>query len=191
MSPRSSDSGFPRHERPVGVQGSEYAEARVVEQRDIVTGSIELPAPPTQSSPTPPPTDGSTTDHVGRQAAASSPRIILTAALAATVVLGTALVLGLWLTGAARRDSAAQLGSLLIRTIPPAGCAVFVNGGPTGLLAPGSSLLLSDLPQADYEVSIRCVGFADFERTMPVRAGEVTLLKAQLPAAAPRSEGIR
>jgi hypothetical protein len=122
------------------------------------------------------------TDHVRVREETSSARVILIAATAALVLLGLAAVGLLMLTSSGRRSmgGAPASGSLLVRTNPAAGCTVFVDQKPSGLIAPGDSLLIEDLPARTYEVSVRCIGFVPYTKAVELEGGKVSLVKATL-----------
>jgi hypothetical protein len=98
---------------------------------------------------------------------------ISTLILAGTVVL----VLFIWTRG----DESGESGSVVVSTTPAAACSVSLGlGPPRGLLRPGSSFRLSNVPSGRHLVTVECPGFRAYTVAVEVKPAQASIVVAPL-----------
>jgi hypothetical protein len=103
---------------------------------------------------------------------------MILAGISTLILAGTvALVLFIWTRG----DESAESGSVVVSTTPAAACSVSVGfGPPRGLLRPGSSFRLSNVPSGRHLVTVECLGFRAYTAAVEVKPGQASIVVAPL-----------
>ena len=102
---------------------------------------------------------------------------------AALLAAGSTLVLAaivFLVIGLVRREARIETGSVLVTTNPQASCSIAVGLTPKGMLPPGGSLTLNDIPPGRHLISLQCLGFLPYATTVEVKTAQASIVLAPL-----------